>query len=240
MATPLALRANDTVNVMSTTATMVGHEASHPVHVYIEPVYERRNRLTTAFRIFLALPHLILVGGPIALALSWTSRGDTGVGYDWGAGGGGVLGAAAVVVAIIAWFAILFTGRYPEGLWSLAAFYLRWRVRAAAYTALLRDEYPPFGDGAYPATLELQTPPRPRDRVSVALRIFLAIPHLIAIWVLGFAWACTSVVAWFAILLTAEYPRALYRFAVGVLQWNIRVEAYLLLLHDDYPPFSLE
>jgi hypothetical protein len=223
---------------MSTAATTLGHEASHPVHVRIEPAFENRNRLTTAFRIFLALPHLILVGGPIALALSWTSR-ETGASYDGGAGGG-VLGAVAVVVALIAWFAILFTGRYPEGLWSLAAYYLRWRVRATAYTALLRDEYPPFGDGPYAASLELRQPDAPRNRVTVAFRIFLVIPHLIAVWALGFAWACTSVIAWFAILLTGEYPRGLYRFAVGVLQWNIRVEAYLLLLHDEYPPFSLE
>lgn len=109
-----------------------------------------------------------------------------------------------------------------------------------AYTALLRDEYPPFGDGPYPAALELSPPDAPRDRLAVAFRIILALPHLLAVWALGMAWALTTVVAWFSILFTGRYPEGLYRFAVGVLRWNVRVEAYLLLLRDEYPPFSLE
>jgi hypothetical protein len=145
----------------------------------------------------------------------------------------------AAICAIIAWFAIVFTGRHPRGLWSLTAFYLRWRVRSAAYMALLRDEYPPFGDDPYPASLEVAQRDTPRNRLTVAFRIVLVIPHLIAISLLGIAWAITSIIAWFAILITGRFPEGLYRFGVGVLQWNIRVEAYLLLLHDDYPPFSL-
>jgi hypothetical protein len=58
--------------------------------------------------------------------------------------------------------------------------------------------------------------------------------------VLDVAWALSTLVAWFAILLTGRYPEPLYHFAVRVLRWNVRVEAYLLLLHDEYPPFSLE
>ena len=57
---------------------------------------------------------------------------------------------------------------------------------------------------------------------------------------LGFAWAITTIIAWFAILFTGEYPALLYHFATGALRWTTRVEAYLLLLTDDYPPFSLE
>ena len=224
---------------MGTLATGLATEAAHPVRIRIEPAIENRNRLTTAFRLILALPHLILVGGPAALALSWGTSSDGGAGSGWGSGGGGVLGVVAVVCAVIAWFAILFTRRHPQGLWNLAAFYLRWRVRAVAYVALLRDEYPPFGDGAYPATLELTQPAAERDRVTVAFRIFLAIPHLIAIWALGIAWGVTTVIAWFAILFTGRFPEGLYRFGLGVFQWNVRVEAYLLLLHDEYPPFSL-
>jgi hypothetical protein len=223
---------------MDTLESGPSREALRPVRVYVEPAIEGRNRLTTAFRFILALPHLILVGGPIAVALSWSWSGDPGRNYNWGAGGG-VLGAVAGVCAVLAWFAIVFTGRHPEGLWNLAAFYLRWRVRAAAYVALLRDEYPPFGDGPYPVTLELTPSDTPRDRLTVAFRIVLAIPHLIAIWALGIAWGITTVIAWFAILLTGRFPEVLYHFGVGVLQWNIRVEAYLLLLRDEYPPFSL-
>jgi Domain of unknown function (DUF4389) len=213
--------------------------ALHPVRIRVESSLEGRNRLTTAFRIILAIPHLILVGGPIAIALGWGASGDDGANYDSSATGG-VLGAVGALCAIMAWFAIVFTGRHPQGLWNLTAFYLRWRVRAAAYTALLRDEYPPFGDGPYPATLEVAQLDSARNRLTVAFRIFLVIPHIIAVAFLGVAWALTSVVAWFAILLTGRFPAGLHRFGVGVLQWNIRVEAYLLLLHDEYPPFSFE
>lgn len=222
---------------MPTFATGVGHAvAHHPVDVRVEPALADRNRLTTAFRPILAIPHLLLVGGPIAgmMSVVWNEEGDRH--YEWGAGG--VLGAVAVVAAIIAWFAIVFTRRHPEGLWSLAAFYLRWRVRATAYVALLRDEYPPFGEGEYPARLELAPPTEARDRLTVFFRPFLAIPHLVAIAVLGIGWAFTTIFAWFAILFTGRYPARLYDFGVGVLRWTTRVEAYLLLLRDEYPPFS--
>jgi hypothetical protein len=210
-----------------------------PVRLHIEPALANRNRLSTAFRLLLGIPHLILVGGPLAFTLSWSWTSEAGFKYDWGAGGG-VLGAVAVVAAIIAWFAILFTNRHPEGLWNLAAFYLRWRARAIAYLALLRDEYPPFGEGTYPATLELQPPDAPRDLLTVAFRAILALPHLLAVWCLGIGWSITTVIAWFAILFTGRYPAGLYRFAVGVFRWTLRVEAYMLLLRDEYPPFSLE
>ena len=223
---------------MTTSAIETRNEAIHPVRVHVQPELLDRNRLTTAFRPLLALPHLLLVGGPVALALSWQAGPHETLRYDWAAAG--VLGAAAAVAALIGWFAILFTGKYPRGLSDLAAFYLRWRVRAVAYTALLRDEYPPFGDGTYPAGLELVQPTGRRDRLTVAFRIVLVIPQLIAVWALGIAWAVTTIIAWFAILFTGRYPERLYHFGVGAFHWSIRVEAYLLLLHDDYPPFALD
>lgn len=224
---------------MSTIATPFGAEAAEPVQLRITPALDRRNRLTTAFRLFLAIPHLVLVGGPIAGALSWAWRDDSTRHANWVADGG-ALGAVAALAAVIGWFAIVFTARQPDGLWKLAAFYLRWRARAIAYTALLRDEYPPFGDGMYPVSLVLTRPALPRDRLSVAFRLILAIPQLMALWAISIAWAVTTTVAWFSILITGRYPAALYDFAVGALRWNLRVEAYLLLLSDRYPPFSLE
>lgn len=208
----------------------------YPVTVDVQPKTEGRNRLTTAFRFFLAIPHLILVGGPVAVlcSLSWSSDGGT-----WWYGAGGVLSIVAGVAAVIAWFAILFTGRYPDGLWKLAAFYLRWRVRAIAYMTLLRDEYPPFGDGEYPAELGLSMPSPPRDRLTVVFRFFLALPHLFLLWLLSLAWALTTAIAWIFILLTGRYPETLYGFGIGVLAWSLRVEAYMLLLRDEYPPFTL-
>jgi len=222
---------------MSSTAFPTSGAEVHPVRVYVAPQLAARNRLTVFFRLLLALPHLILVGGPVAL-LSAASNRENGSSYNWGANSG-VLGVVAAVAAIISWFAIVITGSQPDGLWSLVAFYMRWRVRAVAYVALLRDEYPPFGDGPYPAGMDV-APPATRNRLAVAFRLILAIPHIIAVWAIGIAWVITTIIAWFAILFTGEYPAGLYRFGVGALRWTTRVETYLLLLHDDFPPFSLE
>jgi Domain of unknown function (DUF4389) len=217
----------------------VHHAATHPVDVEAAPALTHRKRLTVAFRPLLAIPHILFVGGPVAFATSLWWRADHESRFDVGAGAG-VLGAVACVITIIAWFAIVFAGQYPEGLWSLAAYYLRWRVRAVAYLTLLRDEYPPFGDDSYPARLMLNAPARSRDRLTVALRPVLAIPHFIVLWFLGIAWGVTTVIAWVSIVITGNYPSALYQFAVGVLRWSTLVEAYVLLLRDEYPPFSLE
>ena len=211
---------------------------TYPVRVVIRPAMEARNRWTTAFRFFLAIPHIILVGGPAAAisSIGWDAR--DGWEFGWSSGTG-ALGLVACLAAMIAWFAILFTGRHPDGLWKLAAFYLRWRVRALAYLTLLRDEYPPFGDDDYPAGLVLSAPERPRPRLTVAFRFFLALPHLFVLWLLSMAWAFTTAIAWIAILLTGRFPETLYGFGIGVLAWDTRVEAYMLLLLDEYPSFTL-
>lgn len=224
---------------MTTSSTPLrAHGEAHPVDVEVTPALTSRRRLTCAFRPILAIPHIILVGGPVAVALTWLG-GSRGERVDWSAGGG-VLGAVAVVTAIIAWFAVLFGARFPEGLWRLSAYYMRWRVRAVAYLALLRDEYPPFGEGDYPVSLTLPRPDEPRDRLTIFFRLLLALPHIVILWVLGVAWAATTIIAWFAILFTGSYPRTLYEFALDVFRWSTRVEVYLLLLRDEYPPFSFD
>ena len=209
----------------------------YPVDVTVQPQLVHRNRLTTVFRFVLALPHVLLVGGPVAFATTWAQADASGLRLGAGTG---ALGAVAGVCAIIAWFAIVFGAKHPNELWKLAAFYLRWRVRAVAYLALLRDEYPPFGDADYPVSLQLEPPGEQRDRLSVAFRPILAIPHFILLWALGVAWAVVTVIAWFSILIFGTYPEPLSRFSVGVFRWGTRVEAYVLLLRDEYPPFSLE
>ena len=227
-----------TMTIPSPAAHALNAAHPHPVDVSIEPALIYRDQLTCAFRPILAIPHLILVGGPTAFAITWFVRSE-GERMDWGSGGG-LLGAVAIAIAVIAWFTIVFTGRFPEGLWKLSAFYMRWRVRALVYVALLRDEYPPFGDGEYPAALVLTHPHGVRDRLSVAFRVILALPHLVLLWVVGFAWALATLVAWFAILFTGRYPRDLYDLAIAALRYTTRVEAYLLLLHDEYPPFAFD
>ncbi|HEU0074590.1 MAG TPA: DUF4389 domain-containing protein [Dehalococcoidia bacterium] len=215
---------------------------AYPVTYFVTPQMEGRNRLTCFFRLILAIPHLILVGGPgLAIGLSGPlgGLGDNN-GFWFGAGASGVIGAVAFVMAIVSWFAIIFTGKQPKGLWDFAGFYLRWRSKAVAYSALLRDEYPPFGDGDYAVDFGVGEFPEQRDRWSVGLRIFYLIPHVIVLFFIGIAWFVTAVIGWFAILFTGSYPESLYRFAIGYLRWSLRVEAYALLMHDEYPPFSLD
>ena len=92
----------------------------------------------------------------------------------------------------------------------------------------------------YPAALAFVEPAGPRDLLAVGLRILLAIPHFIVLVCLMTAWWITTIVAWFVILATGRYPQALYDFGVVSFQWLIRVEAYMLLLIDEYPPFSFD
>lgn len=208
---------------------------AYPVSVDVTPLLSGRNRLTTAFRLFLAIPHLILVGGA-GLGLGASQQGDsrTTAGSETG-----LLGAVAGFLAVVSWFTILFTGRHIPGIRQFTAFYLRWRVRALSYLMLLEDAYPPFGDAPYPAAIEVADPSVPRNRLTVALRLILAIPHFCVLLLVLLAWSLATVVAWFAILITGTYPETLYGFGVGALRWRLRVEAYVLLMVDDYPPFSL-
>jgi uncharacterized protein DUF4389 len=203
---------------------------TYPVTYIVEPQLANRNRATTFFRIVLAIPHLILVGGPMFAFGFWH--------HHWGFTG--ILGLVAGIMAIIAWFAILITDTHPRGLWDFARYFLSWRARVVTYVALLRDEYPPFGESAYPASLEASYPDAPRDKLSVALRILFVIPHAIVLFFLGIAFFIVTVIAWFAILFTGAYPESMHIFAVGCLRWSLRVESYLLLMRDEYPPFSFE
>jgi hypothetical protein len=208
---------------------------AYPVQVNVEPALTNRHRLTTAFRLFLAIPHLILVGGAgIGFGLAFHGDRATTVGAQ-----GGLLGAVAYFLAIVSWFVIVFGGTQPAGIRQFLTFYLRWRVRAVSYLMLLEDVYPPFGDAPYPAAIHIDEPGAARDRLSVGLRLILAIPHFIVLFFVLLAWCLTTIVAWFVILFSGSYPRGLYDFGVGALRWVLRVEAYLLLLIDDYPPFSL-
>jgi hypothetical protein len=197
-----------------------------PVRLLVEAPAGPRNRLSALLRPVLAIPHLLLVGGP--------ALGVLGGGYRFGA-----LGALAFLVAVFDWFAILF-GRGPlPGLQPWKRLYLVWRARALAYAAFLRDEYPPFGEGDYPVNLELPPEPATRDRAAVALRPLLVLPHLLVLAFLIIAWAVVALVSWLWLAITGSMPAALWRFTRDVLGYTLRVEAYALLIHDEFPPFAL-
>ena len=207
---------------------------AYPVSVTVERAIANRNRLTTAFRLILAIPHLILVGG---VGIGIASHRDSGTTIG---GEGGLLGAVAFFLAIVSWFTIVIGGTHIAGIRQFTAFYLRWRVRALAYFMLLLDPYPPFGDAPYPASMEIVDPTGPRDRLTVAFRLLLAIPHFIVLVFIFVGWGIVTIIAWFAILFTGSYPEGFHNFSVGALRWLLRVEAYVLLMVDEYPPFSLE
>ena len=150
------------------------------------------------------------------------------------------VGLAASVVAVIAFFAILITGRYPRGMWDFSMLYLRWYANLNAYAVMLqRDEYPPFGDGPYPVRVHLDYP-ETLSRWKIFVKWLLAIPHYLVLSVLGIALAFVVFVAFFAILITGKYHRGMFDFVAGVTRWTMRVNAYVLLLTDRYPPFSMD
>ena len=207
-----------------------GPAATYPIAFDVDRQLTDRNRVTTLFRIILGVPQLLIIGGGAFAFNRYGSGGSIG---------GGGLSSAATAMAIVTWFAIVFVSRHPRGLWDFSTYYIRWRVRVGAYMALFRDDYPPFGDEPYPTTYEVAYPDDDnRDRLSVGLRIFYLIPHVVVLLFLFIAWFVTTVIAWFAILFTGNYPAGLYEFGVGVMRWEIRVESYALLLRDEYPPFS--
>jgi hypothetical protein len=175
---------------------------------------------------------------------------------------------AFAVVTVIAFFAILFTGRYPRGLFDFNVGVLRWswRVSYYGYSALGTDRYPPFSLGEqpdYPATLEISYPERLSRGLVLVKWWLLAVPHYLVLGFLvgGASYTVTTVtgngtttwtvatgsllsmivlIAAVALLFTARYPRGLYDFAMGIDRWVLRVVAYAALMIDAYPPFRLD
>jgi hypothetical protein len=167
---------------------------------------------------------------------------------------------AFLVLWVVAFFAILFTGRYPRGIFDFNLGVLRWtwRVGFYSYWALGTDRYPPFTLAErpdYPATLHVGYP----DRLSHWLPLvkwLLAIPHviLVGIFVGGWGWGWGDykgigfaglvgilvVIAGFILLFTGRYPRSLFDFTLGLDRWVFRTAAYLSLMRDEYPPFRLD
>jgi len=157
-----------------------------------------------------------------------------------------VLGTVSEVIAVISWFAILFTGRLPAGLANFQAMYVRYSLRTATYFGFLREEYPAFsfastasdpGDDAR-VRVELAPQLEGRNRLTTAFRLILAIPHLVVLAVLSVALFVVGVIAFFAVLFTGRWPAGLRDFALRVGRWWVQVQAYLLLLTDEYPPFT--
>jgi hypothetical protein len=150
-----------------------------------------------------------------------------------------VLGIVAYVVLIIAFFAVLITGRYPRALFDFLVGFERWRSRVGAYLLLQTDSYPPFtlaDDPAYPLRLEVDYPAR-IARWRPLVHWLLAIPALIGTLVVGLIAYVAVIVAFFAILITGRYPEALFSAVTVALRWSARVTLYIYWTTEQYPPF---
>ena len=159
-----------------------------------------------------------------------------------------VVSFVAQVVGFVSWLVILFTGKLPEGMAGVQMLYLRYTARVYAYAGFLVEEYPPFafattaedpGD-AGPLRVEFRPALEDRNRLTTFFRLLLAIPHLVVLAIVFLGVAICWVIAFFAVLFTGRWPAGLRDFVVGALRWNLRANAYVFLLTDEYPPFSLE
>ena len=152
------------------------------------------------------------------------------------------------LATVVAWFAILFTGRDLEGLQGLRIMRMRYMMRTQAYAAFLVDGYPPFTfatTGAEPgdhAGVRIEVSPQleERNRLTTFFRPILAIPHLIVMLLLALGAFVSVVIGAFAVLFTGSWPDGLRDFVARVMRRGVRVQAYLYLLTDEYPPFTLD
>ena len=199
---------------------------------------ERLDRLTTLLRIIWVIT--------IAIALAIVSGAGASTTTTTTSGGTQTVQTAGMTISASLSFAtalmLIFRRRYPRWWFDFQLALARFSYRVGTYIALLRDEYPSTED-EQAVHLELDYPDAGRDlnRWLPIVKWILAIPHYIVLVFLVLFAFIAIVVAWFAILITGRYPRALFDFVVGVGRWGLRVQAYaFLLITDRYPPFSLE
>lgn len=177
---------------------------------------ETRDRVTVFFRLILAIPILFWV---------------------W------LYSIAATVAIVIAWFALVITGRYPDGLYDFVAGYTRLLTRATAYTLLVCDPYPSFmgeDDSRYPVRMRFAGPLQEYSRVKAGFRFILAIPILILRYVLALLLEVAAIAAWFVILVLGRLPAGLFDVMVLATSYTARADAYIFLLTETYPPFEDE
>jgi len=155
-----------------------------------------------------------------------------------------VLNIVLNVITVISWFAILFTGNYPPGLFDFAAGVMRYQWRVGTFYLFMREPYPAFGipsgpsdPGDDPAKFSITRPER-LSRGLIFIKWLLAFPVYIILIILGIGAYVAIIIAFFAVLFTGKWPEGLRTYIVGVARLGLRVHAYTLLLTDVYPGFS--
>jgi hypothetical protein len=209
----------------------VNDHLPYPLRFRVDYPDHPLNRLTTFFRPFVALPILIVLA---AVSGGTFTAGESGSNTT-AAAAGGLLVLGPLLM-------ILFRQKYPRWWFDWNRELLRFSNRVGAYLLLMQDRYPSTDEEQY-VHLEVEYPDAERDlnRWLPLVKWFLAIPHYIVLFFLWIGVFFVSIVAWFAILFTGRYPRALFDYVEGVLRWHNRVTAYVaILVTDRYPPFSLD
>jgi hypothetical protein len=185
--------------------------------VTYEADYEREpNRLTTFFRLIVAIPWLI-------------------VAY--------IYAIAGFFTYIAAWFAILFTGRYPEGIYNFNSGLLRYSVRFGAFAYLQTDRFPPFGlspDPTYPVRVQVAPRAEKQSRLKVFFRLILAIPLFIVSYAFQMLHLGAGLLAWLTIVFRGYQPAGVHNALAFTNAWYARVGGYIGLLTDAYPPVGDE
>jgi hypothetical protein len=202
--------------------------ASYPVTFDVDYPARPLNRLTTAFRIFVAIPILIVLGALGTETIDANNKAMTDM----------TIGGGLVFIPLV--LMIVFRQKYPRWWFDWNLNLLRFSNRVSAYLALLDDRYPSTDeeqvvhlDFPYPDAQQL-------NRWLPLVKWLLAIPHYVLLFFLAIGALVAVIVAWFAILFTGTYPRGLFDFVVGVIRWSNRVTGYAFtLVTDQYPPFRL-
>ena len=188
----------------------MAQSSDYPVQYSVDYA-ESRNRLTTLFRIILGIPINI-----VYTVLSWA--------------------AGLIVLPVVVM--LLFRGKYPRWWFDFNLELRRFQARINAYNGFLVDEYPST-DERQSVHLDIEYPEKLNNFLPL-VKWILAIPHYIVMLVLLIIWLFVTIIAWFAILFTGSYPRALFDFSVGLGRYGARVDAYMAMLAtDEYPPFRL-
>ena len=195
------------------------HAGGYPAHVELEPM-EEIGRWRPMFQWELAIPHFVVLF---------------------------VLGIVASFVTLISWFAIVFTGKLPQGLANFQCMFLRYVTRTSAYTVGLRDEYPPFefatraqDPGKYVVRVGFEPALDGRNRLTSGLRFIWVIPAALVAYIIAIVgYACWFIGA-FAVLFTGRWPLALREWVEKTIHTYLRVYAYANLLTDEYPPLGFD
>ena len=156
-----------------------------------------------------------------------------------------LLSIVGAIAGFVAWVTIVITGKMPEGLANFGCMVLRYQTRVGAYVGFLHEEYPPFDftttaadPGGQPVRIDFAPALENRNRLTVLLRLIWMIPAAIFAIVIQWIAQILWFLAFFAVLFTGKWPGGLLNFVLGAQRVGLRLNAYVYLLTDEYPPFE--